>query len=388
RSDVYSTGCLLYELLTGRPPFVGESPVSVAYQHVREQAPPPSTLDPELPPEVDAIVMKSLAKPVEERYQSAAAMRADIERYLAGKPVVAPPVAAGAAGSTFLPQDQPTETTSIFGGGDPDEEQRRRRWPLALLAVGILALLVAAAILGPMLFNPPPEERSVPSLLNMTRTQAEQALSDNDLELGDVERQASTDVPKNRIISQDPEPGEFLALGGSVDVIISTGSPEVVVPDVLGDDKDEARAELEGERLRVKMVRRDSDAPVDEVIDMDPRPATRVAIDTLVTVYYSDGPEEVPSVVGMKEAEARRAIERAGFNVDVEYDTETRAEKGIVLEQSPDAGSVESEGSTVRLVVSDYEEPTPTPTPTPTPSPTPTQDPSASPGPLDPTESP
>ena len=110
RSDVYSTGCLLYELLTGRPPFVGDSPVAVAYQHVREQAAPPSTLDDELPPEVDAIVMKALAKPLTERYQSAAAMKADIDRYLAGKPVQAPiPVPAGADGHHVPPGRQPHE---------------------------------------------------------------------------------------------------------------------------------------------------------------------------------------------------------------------------------------------------------------------------------------
>src|SRR5207342_3435452 len=90
RSDLYSTGCLLYELLTGRPPFVGDSPVSVAYQHVREQAAPPSSLDEELTPEIDAIVMKSLAKNLGDRYPSAAAMKADIDRHLAGKPVQAP----------------------------------------------------------------------------------------------------------------------------------------------------------------------------------------------------------------------------------------------------------------------------------------------------------
>src|SRR5688500_699863 len=92
RSDVYSTGCLPYDLLAGRPPFVGDSPVAVAYQHVREQAAPPSDLDDQLDPEVDAIVMKSLAKRVEDRYQSAAAMKADIERYLAGHPIQAPAV--------------------------------------------------------------------------------------------------------------------------------------------------------------------------------------------------------------------------------------------------------------------------------------------------------
>ncbi len=369
RSDVYSTGCLLYELLTGRPPFVGESPVSVAYQHVREQAAPPSSLDPDLPPEIDAIVMKALAKPVEERYQSAAAMRADIERYLAGKPVVAPVVPAAGA-TAFLPEDQPTET-SIFTGGLAEPEEKKRRWPLVLLGIAILGLLVAAAVVGPMLLDSPPEERSVPSVLNMTRAQATDALESRGLTLGDVEQQASTDVPKGRIISQDPEPGEFLPPGEPVDVLISAGKPEVVVPDVLGEGREDARAELEDAQLRVKMVRRDSDEEAGTVIDTDPRPATSVAIDTLVTVFYSDGPEEVPNVVGMQQGRARQILEKAGFTVDVELDTETPAERGIVLEQSPEPGSTQDEGSTVTITVSDYEEPEPTPSPTPEPTPTP-----------------
>src|SRR6187397_2088978 len=118
RSDVYSTGCLLYELLTGRPPFVGDSPVSVAYQHVREQAQPPSSLDEELTPEIDAIVMKSLAKNVGDRYPSAAAMKADIDRHLAGQPVQAPAVAAAAA-TAFVPSDTPTSMTAVT---EEDEE--------------------------------------------------------------------------------------------------------------------------------------------------------------------------------------------------------------------------------------------------------------------------
>ena len=119
RSDLYSTGCLLFELLTGRPPFVGDSPVSVAYQHVREQAPRPSSLDADLPPEIDAIVMKALAKRVEDRHQSAAAMKDDIDRYLAGRPVQAPLVPADSA-TTFIPTAVPvtdTAATQVVTGG-------------------------------------------------------------------------------------------------------------------------------------------------------------------------------------------------------------------------------------------------------------------------------
>jgi eukaryotic-like serine/threonine-protein kinase len=387
RSDVYSTGCLLYELLTGRPPFVGDSPVSVAYQHVREPAAPPSSIDPDLPPEIDAIVMKALTKPVEERYQSAAAMRADIERYLAGKPVAAPAVVAagaGAAATTFLPQDaSAAEGTSMFRGSDlPEAEEQRKRWPYVLLALGVLGLLVAGVILGPMLFNAPPSESSVPNLGMMTRVQAERELAKEGLELGEVDKQASADVPRNRIISQDPQPSALVEEGTKVDVIISTGPPAVTVPNVLGVDRDEARATLEERKLQVKMVRRNSDEDAGTVINTDPRPNTRVAVDTVVTVFWSDGPEEIPSVVGMPEAEAVDTIEGAGFNANVTYDDQTRAPNGIVLSQNPKAGGTAPKGTTVTIVVSNYEpqpEPTPTQSPSPTPEPTPTQSPSPSP---------
>ena len=211
----------------------------------------------------------------------------------------------------------------------------------------------------------------------MSRAQAAQRLADEDLTLGDVERRASEDVPRGRVISQDPEPGSFLPPGDPVDVVISTGKPEVVVPDVLGDDRADARNELEDLDLKVKLVEEDSDEPRNTVVEMDPRPATSVSVGSLVTLYYSDGPEQVPSVLGMTEEQATRALKRAGFSVNVTYDSETRAERGTVLEQSPEAFRELPAGTTVVITVSAYEEPTPTPSETvtetsepPTPSPT------------------
>ncbi|MGI8900316.1 MAG: Stk1 family PASTA domain-containing Ser/Thr kinase [Nocardioides sp.] len=385
RSDVYSTGCLLYELLTGRPPFVGDSPVSVAYQHVREQAAPPSTLDEDLPPEVDAIVMNALAKPIDERYQSAAAMRSDIERFLAGKPVAAPavPAAAGASGAAFMPADSPTQATSMFAGQSADEGEARRRWPLLLLALGIVALLVGAAVFGPMLFNSPPEQRSVPSILNMSRAQAESAIEEADLTLGDLEREPSSDVSKGRVLAQNPDPRTFLAPGSEVDLTLSTGDPDVVVPYVIGEDKDLAAEEIRDADLRVRLVRVQSDAEQDTVTRTDPDPAASVSNQTVVNVYWSAGPRDVPSVVGMQEEQATRVLDRAGFGVEVVNDSETVAEPGQVLRQSPEAYTEQPQGTEILITVSDYERPTPTPTPsetpteteTPTPTPTPTESP-------------
>src|SRR4051794_8035758 len=160
RSDVYSTGCLLYELLTGRPPFVGDSPVAVAYQHVREPAVPPSDHDTDLSPEIDAIVMKALAKRVEDRYQSAAAMRADIERYLAGHPVRAvappPPPEPATVVAPAYASDPLTQTTATGQPATDDDGGNRTGW-LVVLGLLLVALIVGAAFLLPKLFESPPE---------------------------------------------------------------------------------------------------------------------------------------------------------------------------------------------------------------------------------------
>lgn len=148
--------------------------------------------------------------------------------------------------------------------------------------------------------------------------------------------------------------------------MISTGKPEVVVPDILGDPRSQARAELEELGLEVRMREEESDEERDIVVNSDPRPATTVSVGTVITLFYSDGPEEVPNVIGMEEGRATRTLERAGFDVSVTYDTETRAERGTVLEQSPEPLSEEPSGTTVVITVSDYEEPEEEPAPTPT----------------------
>ena len=159
RSDVYSTGCLLYELLTGRPPFVGDSPVSVAYQHVREQAPPPSSLDEDLTPELDAIVMKSLAKNVGDRYPSAAAMKADIDRYLAGKPVQAPAVPPRPRHRASSRPDTPTQVTQR---GRPTTTRSRSASAADRCSCSSCCccsrLIAAALVFGPKLFEAAPEQ--------------------------------------------------------------------------------------------------------------------------------------------------------------------------------------------------------------------------------------
>ncbi len=381
RSDVYSTGCLLYELLTGRPPFVGDSPVSVAYQHVREQAAPPSTLDDELPPEVDAIVMKALAKPLTERYQSAAAMKADIDRYLAGKPVQAPIlVPAGADDTTsFLPADGPTNLAQP-GDDQDDETEKRDRRVLILLVLLVLAILVGGLFLLPKLLDNGPPQETVPALAGMTQTEAERALTDAGLRLGHVAEKTSPDVPAGQVMAQDPDAGEQVDENTEIDISVSEGKPQQQVPDLVGSNKDSAADQLKSLGFKVRLEQKESDEPKDDVVEMDPSPGSQVAEGFTVTVFFSDGPESVPDVVGKTEDQARKLIQDAGFEVSVVRDSTTEAKKGIVLDQSPKAGSEEDKGRTVTIVVSSFEpppsaSPTPTPTPSATASPTPTPTP-------------
>ncbi len=377
RSDVYSTGCLLYELLTGRPPFVGESPVAVAYQHVREPAAPPSTHDTELPPEIDAIVMKALAKRVEDRYQSAAAMRTDIERYLAGRPVQAPAVVPlPEDGTTFLPADTaPPTTSTVAAHRDENEPRRTALW--ILLGLLLLGLIAAAAFVVPPLLDDSPETVQVPNVVGMRQAEATRAITDKGLEVS-VSQEPNQDIPKGEVVSQDPDGdgSEYVDPGSTIDIVVSSGKPDVMLRSVLGLGKGEARDLLKQEGFTVVLKKRESDEPQDQVVDQSPSANTLVPSGSEVTLYFSDGPEEVPDVVGKTQKEAEKLIREAGFEVFVTRTTDTTEPKGTVTEQNPDGGADADQGDTVTIVVSDYEEPSETPSPTPTPSETPTELPS------------
>ena len=388
RSDVYSAGCLLYELLTGRPPFVGDSPVAVAYQHVRENAPPPSDHDTELPAQVDAIVMKALAKRVEERYQSAAQMRADIERYLAGRPVQAPEVVAGAAtavtaATAVVPAPaEPTSVVPMSAIPAAEEPHGNGRWWLVaiLVLLGILAAL--SAWLLPQLLADPPERVAVPEVVDLQQADAERAIKAAGLEVGQVTTQPDENVEEGVVLLQDPDADTQVDPDTSVNLVVSEGKPQVTVPSVLGLQKNAAFKKLDALNLEVVLEQEKSDVKAGQVTRTDPVAGTTVAEGSTVTVYYSDGPAEVPDVVGDQEDVARQKLENAGFKVKVFYSNDvTEQPTGTVLEQTPEAGTNQPANTQIVLVVTTYEPPEPSPSPTDTPSgsasPTPT--PTASP---------
>jgi eukaryotic-like serine/threonine-protein kinase len=365
RSDIYSTGCVLYELLTGRPPFVGDSPVSVAYQHVREDAPPPSTYDPNIPPDIDAITAKALAKRIEERYQSAAEMRADIQRALAGQQIAAPAVTSEAtqAYMPLLPEPTQALTTAMPVEEPVDDHPNRRRAAYVLLGVAVLALFVAAAIFGREFFaKNDVAQVSVPKVVDLTQAQAINALGRVGLE-ADITRQNSNDAPKGVVLTQDPPPTTLVDEGSKVKLTVSAGKKMVQIPpDIVDMNLQDAEAALSGLGLQARSFEDTSSTETrGQVTTTDPRPGTEVTVGSIVKVYYSAGLLEVPSVIGLSQDDAEHLLAGQGFQVTPSFDPSSDQEAGTVIAQTPRAGKKVTYGSQVVITVSSA---TPTPTPT------------------------
>ncbi len=354
RSDLYSAGCLLFELLTGRPPFVGDSPVSVAYQHVREEAVAPSTIDREISPAIDAITLKALAKPVDQRYQSASEMRADIMRALDGRSVLAPAVAAGEETQAFLPppttDPTPTAETSAYHTEDRQEPGRRTGlW--ILLGLLVLAAIAAAAFYFFNTGGDDVKQAEVPNLQGKTLDEAEQALEDVNLDVGQ-ESAVASDEKKGTVLRQSETPGTLVDEGTEVDITYSGGPKTAIVPSVTDMNLQQATEALEARKFEVVPVEDDkSTEPKNQVTSTDPVAGTKLPSGSTVKVYYSTGFREVPSVVGLDENAATQLLTQAGFK-PTRSDAVSDQPKGQVVGQDPPGGTKQPYGTVIVIQVS------------------------------------
>jgi serine/threonine-protein kinase len=374
RSDIYSTGCLLYELLTGRPPFIGDSPVSVAYQHVREEAKPPSQLNPDVSQAIDNIVAKSLAKRVDDRYESAAAMRKDIERVLAGHSVEAPTSATSVVpGAT---QIAPViAAASAAGAGNrrtPPEPEDERDGSGKWWAIGALALVLIAAIVGVLWFTgafdkdepAPVKQIAVTDVTGQDVDTASRALTNDGFVVGDQTQQPSADVEEGDVIATDPPAGTQADEGSTVNLVVSSGPETVQIPNLSGYTYDRAKETLEGLGLTVKKEMQDSDAPRDQVINTDPFSGKEVEVGSAVTLIVSRGEATVPDLVGQTRQDAQDALDQLDLKYEITEDPTATEPAGTVTRQSPTSGQRVPIGSTINLTVSSKPD-TPTTTPTP-----------------------
>ncbi|RZU50959.1 serine/threonine-protein kinase [Krasilnikovia cinnamomea] len=381
RSDVYAAGCVLFELVVGHPPFVGDSPVSVAYQHVREDPRAPSQINREVPPDVDAIVLKALAKNPLNRYQSAQEMRADALRAVAGRPVMATPVMSEAetmalGGPMYQQSGQTTMTRPIPGAMPPQSPQRRSSSFVVAILSALAVLALVAAGVGFWLNNKgdtgqqqEPVTVAMPKLVGLTPDDARDALARRGL-TGITEGDPDTgeDCTKGKISKQDPPANQLVEKTVPGSYTVCTGPAVVLVPDDLrGATKEQAVTAFAKARLVPDFDSVNSDAPVNTVVSVE-RAGEHVAPGTKIKVQISRGNVvEVPPLKGKNEDQARAALDAVGLSATV-ADGPPSDTPGVVVDQNPKAGRKLAKGGTVTIFIS-VPQTSPTPSGSVSPSP-------------------
>ncbi|MEO5876273.1 MAG: Stk1 family PASTA domain-containing Ser/Thr kinase [Streptosporangiaceae bacterium] len=421
RSDLYSAGCVLYELLTGRPPFQGDSPVAIAYQHVREEPIPPSQLDPEIPRWADNIVLKAMAKDPAHRYQSASEFRADIQRAMQGMQVssqststmvVGPPVAAGTQvmgqvpggatraqpaasgyGSGYTTDLPPVQYDDTQAGNrraqqyDRDDQpgmnaQKAGLW--VLLAILIIGLFAGMAV---WLTNGSGGEDdvkkvSIPAVEGTSGTAAKAALEALKLVVT-VEQEPSETIDKGKAIRTDPDVGKEVEEGGKVTLYVSAGKPEpdkVAIPSsIIGKSRQEAIQILSGLGLRLGEVttKAKADATPDTVLSTKPGVGKQVAKDSAVDLVVAKAVEKFPIPVldGLDRAGAEAALKAAGFTnyTFIEAAPEGDVEVGKVFKTNPESNKEVTKNTRIVVYIAKGVQPPPTNNPSVPPTPNPSQ---------------
>ncbi|MET7648798.1 Stk1 family PASTA domain-containing Ser/Thr kinase [Streptomyces sp. NPDC005426] len=381
RSDLYSTGCLLYELLAVRPPFVGDSPVAVAYQHVREEPQPPSNFDPEITPEMDAIVLKALTKDPDYRYQSADEMRADIEACLDGQPVAATAAmgAAGYGGYGGYDNDQPTTAlrptdpngaqTSMLPPVNPDDggygyddrpdrrRQKKGNTSTILLVIAGILVLIGAVLIGKSVFGGDGGDSGTfkaPNMVGATFKEAQRLADNTNTVVKAGPEEECEDQPAGKICRQTPTKDEQVSDGDTITVFVSSGAPKVSVPDVTEKSEANARKVLEeqGFTVTVNSVE-SSDAEPGTVVEQSPKGNAKAEKNS--EVKLSIATEKLlllPPVDGRSWDAALAQLTNLGFTNIAKNEVDNEKPAGEVVGQSPEANKRIAKDSPIILQVS------------------------------------
>jgi serine/threonine-protein kinase len=362
RSDVYSLGCVLYEILTGQPPFVGDSPVAVAYQHVREDPIPPSSRHGGVAPELDAVVLKALAKNPENRYQTAADMRTDLIRVHSGEAPEAPKVLTEAERSSLTtppntPHSRalPTEHIPMHRpGNDPDRRASVGRWLIGVAILAILTVVVAVAI-NTMGANP--RDQQVPDVAGQARDDAIAALQNRGFKTT-IQRNPDSRVPPEFVINTDPSANTSVAAGDTITINISTGPEQREVPDVKGLSPAQAEVKLKDAGFENVKQAQAVSSPEDKgrVTGTVPAANSTSAITNAITVVVGSGPntKAVPDVKGRSVEEAQTVLTASQFTaplIPVQVDG-LKGTQGQIVDTVPAANEIVAVDTPIQVQVS------------------------------------
>lgn len=359
RSDVYSLGVVLYEMLAGVPPFRNDNPVTVAYQHVREEPEPLVRRAPGVPAALQQIVARALAKDPARRYPSADAMRADLLRFERDQPVAEETRTALVVTLDDTPPATRMAPAARGRGGLPPEVVGKRRNPWAVVGV-VVVLLGLAGFVGWLIYTQVGDQGSaarrsvtVPDVVNRPLRDAQEALEALDLKVK-VVRRASADVPVGIVMRQDPAKGTRATTGDTVQLTVSSGPQEVVIPDVAEQSFNDAKATLTAQGLKVVRIDEPSDQPAETVIRTEPPAGSRAEQGDTVRVVVSSGaaPVPVPDVAGADQVTATQTLADAGLRVTKTTRASDTVPAGSVITTNPAPGTPVRPGDTVQIVVS------------------------------------
>ena len=386
RSDLYSTGVVLFELLTGRPPFKGDSAVAVAYQHVEQIPPTPSSILSDIPDSLDRVVLKSLAKNREDRYPSATAMLADLQRVAQGLDVGAPPAdswatevlpAAGLASArtaattqmTAVPSHAPaaamaatsTSLPAVATEESANETSKARKRRTAIIATVLLIalLLIGGSVWALTRGTAEPESIAVPNVVGLTQAEAKAQIEQAGFtwELN-PDKVTSDTVAEGSVASTDPAAGTQAEKGATVRVTISSGPDSVTLPDnLVGMSPDDARKAIEALGLKWELdsskVASDT-VPEGKIAQTNPSPGSKVKAGQTIRAYLSSGSDQVdvPDLSGMTQDQARSTLKSVGLELGNVTSVDSEKEKDRIVEQDPATGTKVKKGTTVGVSVS------------------------------------
>ncbi|MDT7789300.1 MAG: eukaryotic-like serine/threonine-protein kinase, partial [Pseudonocardiales bacterium] len=394
RSDVYAAGCVLFELLTGEPPFTGDSPVAVAYQHVREDPKPPSQLNPKVSPQLDAIVLKAMSKGPANRYQSAAEMRADLVRVLSGQRPSAPAVMTAEDRTAVMNEQARAPRTQMMTGGgrhrpaalksepeddyDPiadEEEERRAKRKKAIMITLVVILCVAVLGLAAWITanvmntgNQASEKTSVPSIVGRSPLEAKELVTKAGLvpQQQDVACEPGangaaapcTSDQISKVIRTDPPDGSQVAKGSQVTIFVGAPPGEASVPDLKGRTAQEAQAIIDKDPGGFKLVQGETIEVEDtklvgKVAAQNPESGLKLKKGGNITIQLGKAPDKqnVPNVVGDDQDDARQTLQGSGFKVNIRQVDSAKPE-GQVVNQNPVGNSKAAKDTLITLDVS------------------------------------